>query len=142
MFRFVISASILAASLGAASAAPKCPPGEIYRVTKKVCVNKTDAVRDGIFKVRQKAAKVRGELRHASLAPQTTPESKPAPKARSDDPSSSGRNASTRVTGTVATARFVDSVNSPFGSLLYPWRSDTINVSPETRFSLQFATQD
>ena len=54
MMRFVLSAGILAAMIGVADAAPKCSPGKIYRVSKKICVDKIAAAREGVVSPRHK----------------------------------------------------------------------------------------
>ena len=67
MIRLIISASALAALVSVAEAAPRCAPGKIYRVTQKVCVDKSAAVRAGVYASRQARTKASTERRVARL---------------------------------------------------------------------------
>ena len=142
MFRILISASVLAVSIGASNAAPKCPPGEIYRITQKVCMDKADAIRVGIRITSPKATKVSA---HATDGAKRAASGKTSPEATSEVASPGAQSSTVRAPHTAHPSPVASAVNptrSPFGALLELGHADKISVSPETRFSLQLATQD
>ncbi len=161
MFRFLLSAGLLASSIGMAHAAPKCPKGQIYRITKKVCVDKATAVRDGVFSFREKRATKRvasrtnqSARRIISSTSLTSANAKPRPAtevARLDDasvsswaatpdrPASANRPASTSPSPANAPAlvQATSAAASPFGALSNPWTSSVRSALPHSLFSLQ-----
>lgn len=166
MFRFLLSAGLLASSMGTAQAAPKCPPGEIYRITKKVCVDKATAIRDGVLRFREKAKNrtaSNGVLSKNKIASNTTPDST-YPSARpateisglAEDVSALSwasiqaldGNPSAPASRSSASANLLpletntSDAASPFGALSNPWTSTVTSASPSSRFPLQFATGD
>ncbi|MFN3889678.1 MAG: hypothetical protein ACK4MV_04710 [Beijerinckiaceae bacterium] len=147
MLRILISAGMVAAMAGAAHAAPKCAPGKIYRVSKKVCVDKTDAIRSGVISPRQKASAARKSTRQALLEGQT-PQNVTVKERQEGDAPASSQTASAPDAGKVRTIilppvkNVIGWAGSPFGALVDPWSSDGFSASPETRFSLRFTTAD
>lgn len=144
MMRFVVSAGILAAMVGAAEAAPKCSTGKIYRVSKKVCVDKADALRDGIISTRQKKQKASTATRSARLASPDAREAERerAPQAVSREsketaPAPAAESASTRTIILPPVQTVMGSASSPFGALVDQWTSGSVSALPESRFSLQ-----
>jgi hypothetical protein len=150
MMRFFVSAGILAAMVGAAEAAPKCSPGKIYRVSKKVCVDKAEALRDGVISASQKKQKASTATRSARLssledrkanrerAPQAlSRESEETPPAPLAETASSAR---TVIQPPVQNV--MGSASSPFGALVDQWTSGSVSALPENRFSLQLTTVD
>ncbi len=167
MFRFLLSAGLLAASVGIAQAAPKCPAGEIYRITKKVCVDKATAIRDGVLSFREKAKKrsapEKGVRSRNKLASSTTPVSVyPGAKSVTEvavlvgDVSALSQasiqaredNSSAPVSRSSASANLhpskssTNGATSPFGALSNPWTPSVMSAPPPSRFSLQLATGD
>lgn len=151
MLRFFLSAGILAAMVGAAAAAPKCPPGKIYRVTKKVCVDKAAAIRDGIISHRPKAVATRNAARRAALKKRQAEDLQGAKPARLIDPETTSSIAKPRTSSDGVSERSpaiivppvkktIGGAAAPFGALVDPWSSDSSSALPETRFSLRFAT--
>ena len=159
MFRFLLSAGLLASSVGIAQAAPKCPAGEIYRITKKVCVDKATAIRDGVISFREKAKKriapEKGLLSKNKIASDTTPVSVyPGAKSATDvagladNVSALNRasiqardeNSSAPVSRSSASASLLPSwtstndATSPFGALSNPWTPSVMSVTPPSRF--------
>ncbi len=160
MMRFVLSAGVLAALVGSAHAAPKCPSGQIYRVTKKVCVDKALAIQQGIISSRQtntESRKARGAAKQ-TLEQDRKPSQAASVSTASTDKSASSADKSkapeiaqtSRVNGTDAPRTIILSPvknvlgwsRSPFGALVDPWTSDTFSATPEARFSLKLATED
>ena len=150
MMRFVLSAGILAAMIGAADAAPKCSPGKIYRVSKKVCVDKTAAVREGIISNTRKKMKASADSKSARLAMLETRKAAHAQAART----TTGKVAETTPQQAVQqpeqahiiilhpVMNVIGSTNAPFGALLDPWTSKSLSALPETRFSLRMTVED
>ncbi|MBX9758831.1 MAG: hypothetical protein K2Y29_08630 [Beijerinckiaceae bacterium] len=150
MLRFVLSAGMLAAMIGAADAAPKCSPGKIYRVSKKVCVDKTAAARAGVISPRSKKLKASAARKSARLA---TLESRKAVRvrtarvARVEKPEAPApqvveQTAPARTIILPPISNAIGSANAPFGALADPWSSDSFSALPETRFSLRTAKED
>lgn len=150
MMRFVLSAGILAAMIGAAEAAPKCSPGKIYRVTKKVCVDKTAAVREGVISNTRKKLKESAAKKSSRLAMLETRKAARAQAARAVTPKVA-ETPPPQVVQEPSQARtiilppvrnVIGSTNAPFGALVDPWTSDSISSLPETRFSLRTTVED
>jgi hypothetical protein len=142
MIKILVSAGVLAASMGAAYSAPKCPAGSIYRVTKKICVDKSTAVRDGIIMRRDKITKVSATSPRTNALIPPAPERRHLAEATLHDPSPRDHNASAQSALPQApVAGRTGGAWSPYGALLDPWRAGDISVSPQTRFSLQLNTQ-
>lgn len=141
MMKFVLSAGVLAAMIGAAEAAPKCSPGKIYRVSKKVCIDKTSAIRSGVI-TRQKASAARKAARVALLHKR---KSEKAAVAKAPDEGTTTvavseeapRSDVTRTVIVPPVTRPTGSTSSPFGSLLNPWTSGNLSAYPEMQFSLR-----
>ncbi len=145
MFKILISTGVLAVSISAANAAPKCPPGEIYRITQKVCMDKADAIRVGIRISSPKTTKVITRSPDAEGAKQAAGPDIPSHDATSDAALTDKQSAFAQAPRTANPAPFASAVGaakSPYGALLDLGRADTISVSPQARFSLQLATQD
>lgn len=162
MLRIFLSAGVMAAMIGAAEAAPKCSPGKIYRVSKKVCVDKATAIRDGVIIARQKAAVTRKVARRAasekppaeqsqietparSIDPDTTSQIAKSSTARSEttEPSLTSGGDSDRPTAVIVppVKKITGWATSPFGALVDPWSSEGSRAAPETHFSLRLATE-
>lgn len=150
MLRFVLSAGILAAMIGAADAAPKCSPGKIYRVSMKVCVDKTAAARAGVISPRHKkipAAVARKSARLAMLESRRAMRLQAArvtkiEKAEASAPRIAEQTAPARTIILPPISNAIGSANAPFGALADPWSSDSFSALPETRFSLRTTTED
>lgn len=144
MMKILISAGVMAAMVGAAEAAPKCAPGKIYRVSKKVCVDKTAAIRSGLITPRQKASAARKSTRQAYM--ENRPEQHTTVKARhSDDTPAHSTAVATNPGRTIIlppVKNVIGWAGSPFGALVDPWSSDGFSASPETRFSLRLTTAE
>jgi hypothetical protein len=146
MLRYVLSAGLLAAMVGSADAAPKCSPGKIYRVSKKVCVDKTAALRDGVISPRQKAAVTRKAAKRTALqkyqadrARVERPTASQAPEAEQQDAGERERHTPRII---VPPARKVIGwAMSPFGALVDPWNAD-FSAPPEARLSPRFSTEN
>lgn len=161
MFRLLLSAGLLASSVAFAQAAPKCPAGQIYRVSKKVCVDKSTAIKDGVLSAREKAkmpvAFKANENPMGKTVSRMQDIVKSKPKATTemarlaDDvgatswASGQERGETTRATASPSTVgpipmsavKTTSVETSPFGALSNPWTSSVRNVSPPSRFSLQ-----
>lgn len=161
MFKLLLSAGLLASSVGIAQAAPKCPSGQIYRITKKVCVDKATAIRDGVLNTRETRSTKRIESRANQGAQKTTTKtslvstnarSKSATEvARLDDtsalnwastqdrPETSSRPAtsSPAPVNVLPPATTTSDAASPFGALSNPWTSSLRGAPPHSVFSLQ-----
>lgn len=139
MMRFVLSAGVLAAMMGVAEAAPKCSPGKIYRVSKKICVDKAAAVRDGVISARQTKLKSTAARKSARAA-----ERKARKAARAETAMSQASEASApqRTIILPPVRNVIGSTTSPYGALFDPWSSDMVTVAAQTRFSLRMTTQD
>ena len=137
MMRFVLSAGVLAAMMGVAEAAPKCSPGKIYRVSKKVCVDKAAAIRDGVISARQTKLKSTAARKAARTA------ERKARKSAQVETSQAGEAVAPQRTIILPPVRnIIGSTTSPFGALFDPWSSDMVTVAAQTRFSLRMTTQD
>jgi hypothetical protein len=143
MFRILVSASVLAITMSTANAAPKCPPGSIYRVTKKVCVDKSAAVRDGIIKRNDKITKAGDTSQRASvLTPEAQDRTAVAALAHRDASPNDQRTATRQTPIQPPMMKQISASGSPFGILLDPWRSGDVSASMHAPFSLQLATQN
>lgn len=147
MIRFVLSAGVLAAMIGAAEAAPKCAPGKIYRVSQKVCVDKTSAIRSGVITPRQKASANRKAARIALLNKRNSQKAAVTrPVSEVTDPPAfvedAPRAEATRTVIVPPVTRPMGSTSSPFGSLLNPWRTGSLSSYPEMQFSLRATNVD
>jgi hypothetical protein len=151
MIKYFVSSgaliSAMAALMGAAQAAPKCALGQIYRVTQKVCVDKTTAIRDGVIKTRQKAARktVRRAPPKQRIAARTNISKAARPPLSNAAPiTARAREAQIETPAAVEPRRiFVGRSSSPFGALFDPWAfGGGFNGSQETRFSLRLAPED
>lgn len=136
MMRFVLSAGVLAAMMGVAEAAPKCSPGKIYRVSKKICVDKAAAVRAGIISARQTKLKSTAARKSARAAERKTARAETA-ASQADE-----AGAPQRTIILPPVRNVIGSTTSPFGALFDPWSSDMVSVSAQTRFSLRMTTED
>lgn len=147
MMRFVLSAGILAAMIGAAEAAPKCAPGKIYRVSKKVCIDKTAAIRTGVITPRQKASASRKAARVALLQKRKAEKAAIA-RPVSEQPQAvalneeAPREEATRTVIVPPVTKPMGSTSSPFGSLLNPWTTGSLSSYPEMQFSLRATNAD
>lgn len=142
MFRILISAGVLAVSMSAATAAPKCPSGSIYRVTKKVCVEKSAALRDGIIKRRDTIRKARATSQRASIPrPEAQERRNVASLANGDASANDQRTATHQQPVHTPMVKQISASRSPYGILLDPWRAGDVSASPQIPFSLQLATQ-
>lgn len=151
MLRFVLSAGMLAAMIGAADAAPKCSPGKIYRVSKKVCVDKTAAARAGVITPRHKKIKASVARKSARLAMLESRRATRAARVTKIEPVEKAETPAAQVAEQTAPARTIilppisnaiGSANAPFGALADPWSSDSFSALPETRFSLRTTTEE
>jgi hypothetical protein len=143
MFRILVSASVLAVTMSAANAAPKCPPGSIYRVTKKVCVDKSAAIRDGVIKRRDKITKDRATSQRITISePEAQERKSVAAMAYRGASPNDQRTATRQQPAQTPMVKQVSATGSPFGILLDPWRSGDVSASLQTPFSLQLATQN
>lgn len=166
MFRFLLLAGVLATSIGSAHAAPRCPSGQIYRVTKKVCVDKAAAVRDGVINSRQNVAKrtepvttTRAERRHLDRASTSRPYARKGALPDAVKPSNEAteiRSAYSQapVAASAALATTSASVHaapagvltsntaSPFGALSDPWTSGLTSALSQYRFSLPLTNEN
>lgn len=145
MLRYVLSAGLLAAMVGSADAAPKCSPGKIYRVSKKVCVDKTAALRDGVVTPRQKAAVTRKAAKRATLQRYQVSRAKverPAAKAPEvEQPDAGERERHTPRIIVPPARKVIGWAMSPFGALVDPWNAD-FSAPPEARLSPRFSTEN
>ena len=151
MMRCVLSAGVIAAMVGAAEAAPKCSPGKIYRVSKKVCVDKTAAVREGIVSARQTRIKAIAANRSRTLSAIKTTKHRRLEQFTAAAREDTARETRREVSAAAEKSRtiilppvrnVIGSVTSPFGALHDPWSSDTFSALQETRFSLRMTTED
>lgn len=155
MIRILISTGMIAATICAVEAAPKCAPGKIYRVSKKVCVDKTVAVRDGIIfapkaSATRNGAKQAPPQRQASeVARETSGEASqitqvPRSETTGAAPGNpnAGESGSARAIILAPVKNIVGWTKSPFGALMDPWTSDGASAAPETSFSLKLSTAD
>ena len=132
--RYFVSAGVVGALIGAAEAAPKCPPGQIYRVTKQVCVDKATAIQDGIIIARPKPTRA---------AAKTAPVEKPL--VEKPVATEQGGANEARLTGAIpqAPARILTGRStSPFGSLFDPWAGNVENNQSDRGFSLRLMAGD
>jgi hypothetical protein len=161
MFRFLLSAGLLASSVVFAQAASKCPAGQIYRVSKKICVDKSTAIRDGVLSAREKARRPfaskanENAMSKAVSRTQETVHSRPkatTEMARLADDTGAPSWASGQDRGETTRAITAPSSvgpilmpavkttsveTSPFGALSNPWTSSVRNAFHPSRFSLQ-----
>jgi len=151
MMRLVLSAGVIAAMVGAAEAAPKCSPGKIYRVSKKVCVDKIAAVRDGVMSARQTQLKAIASNRSRKLSALQVSRQAPLERFTAAAREDTSRNTSAETSQSVEKNRtiilspvrnVIGSPTSPFGALHDPWRSDSFSALQETRFSLRTTTEN
>ena len=142
--RLILSAGVMAATVGLAEAAPKCPSGQIYRVTQKTCVNKEAALRDGIISKRTQARPAR-DARLNRAQKQVTRQTRQIRQARLERPQrvDSVRDAAFSQPKFQPTApapaanSSAGSTNSPFGALINPWTPASITPPAQDRFSLK-----
>ena len=167
MFRPLLLAGLLATSIGSAHAAPRCPSGQIYRVTKKVCVDKAAAVREGVVSSRQNVTKQKGAITstraermrvsHASssspyvgkgAAPEVVKPTAEAVASRSVYTQAAPGNLGPAIGSTSAPVRQVPTsvslgdAASPFGALSDPWTSGLTSALSQYRFSLPLTTEN
>lgn len=157
MFKIFLLAGVLAASVASAQAAPKCPSGQFYRVTKKVCVDKAAAVRDGLLNNRQPvtrraeaAKKSRAERRRLSQSSQAhAKQASPQDSATLEERSGVNQNTFSQAakhdsgvsivspSGVQQSPKFVPAIypSSPFGALTDPWTSGLTSTLSLYRFS-------
>jgi len=151
MFRYLIGAGAIAAMMATAEAAPKCAPGQFYRVSKKICVDREVAVRQGIAASvdRQARLKKAAERRAERLSRQQPP-LPPRRETNANQPFGI-TTGSTIVAQSTAQphsiflkpARNLNAgAPSPFGALLDPWASDKITAPETTLFSLRMPVED
>jgi len=147
MFRYLVGAGALAAMMGTAQAAPKCAPGEFYRVSKKVCVDREIAVRQGLAAPIDRQARLKEAA--ARRAERLSREPAPLPPRRD-----ASANEPAGITIITASAKQPQGVfprparhliagpPSPFGALLDPWASDKSIAPSPTLFSLRMSVEE
>ncbi len=144
--RLILSAGVMAATVGIAEAAPKCPSGQIYRVTQKTCVNKEAALRDGIISKRTQARPAR--VTKIQRAPkQVTRQTRQIRQARLDraqlaDDVRGGAFNQPKVQQPVTPSVAINSAGattSPFGALINPWTPTSLSSPAQDLFSLKTA---
>ncbi len=116
--------------------------GSIYRVTKKVCVDKSAAIRDGVIKRSDKGAKARMTARRASASNPMAQERKQLSAAHHDAAPRKRDQATHQAPIQTPALSQSSDYRSPYGILLDPWRVGDFIAPLQTRFSLQLATQD
>lgn len=151
MFRYLIGAGAVAAMMATAEAAPKCAPGQFYRVSKKICIDREVAVRQGIAASvdRQARLKQAAERRAQRLSRQQPP-LPPRREANANQPFGITTGA-TIVPQTAAqphsiflkpARNLIAGPPSPFGALLDPWASNKLTAPQATLFSLRMPVEE
>lgn len=168
MYKVFVAAGAMLAAVSVAEAAPQCGPGKIYRVTQKVCVEKTAAVREGVYKTREaritasadrktvslqqgkaqpvaraKALRAARQDRRASarMARLEAAQERESARERTDD-RPGGADAPRRSIILPPVKNVIGAATSPFGALADPWSSDRVNAPQETLFSLRLAVEN